>query len=94
MKGKYFVFLKCKYVAILNLSWAYSTFVKNVDSTSLYTYVVCVILSENNFTRSLRKPSFQNVIWMTESQEFFLVVRGGGAGIDSAIFLKVFIVML
>ena len=25
---------------------------------------------------------------MTESQEFFLVVRGGGAGIDSAIFLK------
>ena len=23
-----------------------------------------------------------------ESQEFFLVVRGGGAGIDSAIFLK------
>ena len=31
---------------------------------------------------------------MTESQEFFLVVRGTGAGIDSAIFLKIFIVML
>ena len=54
-----------------------------------------MILSETIFKRSFgKRKSFQNVIWMTESQEFFLVVRGTGAGIDSAIFLKIFIVML
>ena len=52
-------------------------------------------LSENILERSFGKHKrFQNVICMTESQEFFLVVRGTGAGIDSAIFLKIFIVML
>ena len=56
---------------------------------------VCVILSENIFKRSFGKgKSFQNVIWMTESQEFFRVVCGTGVGVDSATYLKRYIVML